>query len=111
MKNPEEQTVTNTTLQALKKGSPYARETVCTQYKDKIRFYIFSFVKSVEITDEIAQEVCAKMWEYREDIRLKTFDSFLLTLCNDLIYQKLSSIFGNVSAREELWKKIQASRY
>lgn len=110
MKNPEAQTVTIGTLQSLKEGNLYARETVCRLYKTKVRLYIFSLVKSERLTDEIIQEICSKMWEQRKDIRPESFDSYFKTLCVDLIYQKLLHHFGEKTDREKLWEKINASR-
>ncbi|UGU15840.1 hypothetical protein LS482_19440 [Sinomicrobium kalidii] len=109
MKNPEEQTVSTNTLQSLKEGDRHAYKDICRHYEAKVRCYVFSFVKSEKVTEEIVGKICTEIWNHKQQIRIGAFDAFLLSLCKDLIYETLYNAFNKTTAKEELWRTIHRS--
>ncbi len=74
--------LTDRLIDDLKKGSHKAYESIFMTYFPKVKYYINGFVKSIDIAEELTQNVFLKIWENRQSliISVKGFDSDVFTM-------------------------------
>ena len=77
--------LTDTIIEALQRGNHKAFETVFLTYFPKVKYYIKGFVKSLEIAEELTQNVFLKVWENHDSFIItskgvKGFDSYIYTI-------------------------------
>jgi|SaaInl6LU_22_DNA_1037377.scaffolds.fasta_scaffold01589_5 RNA polymerase sigma-70 factor (family 1) len=74
----------------LKKGNEKAFRVLYDRYQKKVYHYILQFVKSTDISEELAQEVFIKVWLKRKELNEnKEFASFLFVMTRNMIYDHL----------------------
>lgn len=79
-----ENQITYKLLEALQKGNHKAFETIFLKYFPKVKYYINGFVKSVDVAEELTQNVFVKVWENHDSFTItskgiKGFDSYIYT--------------------------------
>lgn len=74
--------LTDNILEGLKDGNHKAYESIFMAYFPKVKYYIKGFVKSVDIAEELTQNVFLKIWESRQSlvISVKGFESYVFTI-------------------------------
>lgn len=80
-----ENQITYKLLEALQKGNHKAFETIFLKYFPKVKYYINGFVKSVDVAEELTQNVFVKVWENHDSFTItskgiKGFDSYIYTI-------------------------------
>jgi RNA polymerase sigma-70 factor (ECF subfamily) len=71
-------------------GDEAAYKELFTRYWDQIYSTAFMFTKSPEMSEDMAQEVFARIWVQREKLKEVTrFDSFLFIIARNLIFDQL----------------------
>lgn len=73
----------------LKKGSSRAFDRLYSQYARRMFCFCLQYIKSVEETEEIVQDIFLKLWMYRNSIRNEdTISNFLFTTAKNLIINR-----------------------
>lgn len=74
--------LTDNIIENLKKGNHKAYESIFMAYFPKVKYYINGFVKSIDIAEELTQNVFLKIWENHESlvISVKGFNSYVFTI-------------------------------
>lgn len=76
--------ITLETLEALRYGNHKAFESVFIAYYDRIRIFIFGYIKSESDAEELAEELFVNLWINRETINTtKSFNSYLHTIARN----------------------------
>ncbi|WP_080903992.1 RNA polymerase sigma-70 factor [Parabacteroides sp. Marseille-P3160] len=71
-------------LNALQNGNHKAFESVFIAYYNKIRIFIFGYIKSEVDAEELTEEIFVNLWINRESIDLsKSFNSYLHTIARN----------------------------
>ncbi len=73
-KNPDE-----------KMGEKEYRRVFDAHFEDLRRFLYYKS-KNKELSEDIAQDAFVKLWEIRDEVRLKTVKTFLFTIGNNLLH-------------------------
>jgi RNA polymerase sigma-70 factor (ECF subfamily) len=69
---------------ALKEGSQKAFNQIFDRYAKRLYHFAIGYLKSVEESEEIVQEVFLKIWNNREEISLiKSFEAYLFTIAKN----------------------------
>lgn len=90
-------------LKDLALGDSRAFDEVYRNYHKEISRYIFKFVKSVEHTEDLCQEIFLKVWEKRETLAdLESFRAYLFTVSKNRILDFLRHAAVERSVREEV---------
>jgi RNA polymerase sigma-70 factor (family 1) len=77
-------------INKLKKGSHAAFEELFRRHADHIYHFALRYYFSEEEAEDIVQEVFFIIWEKKDGINLDcSFESFLFTICRNMIYNKL----------------------
>ena len=72
------------TLEALRSGDHKAFESVFIAYYDRIRVFIFGYIKSESDAEELAEDLFVALWEKRTSIDIsKSFNSYLHTIARN----------------------------
>lgn len=81
-KNVMNNQLTDRIIEDLKGGDHKAYESIFMTYFPKVKYYINGFVKSIDIAEELTQNVFLKIWENRQSliISVKGFDSYVFTI-------------------------------
>ncbi len=81
-KNVMNNQLTDRLIEELKGGDHKAYESIFMTYFPKVKYYINGFVKSIDIAEELTQNVFLKIWENRQSliISVKGFDSYVFTI-------------------------------
>ncbi len=91
-------------VQALKNGNHQAFQKIFVTYFKKIKYFIYSFIKSETDAEELAQEVFLKIWENHLNIEPdKSFDSYMFTITKNLIYNFLKHKLVEKSYQEYIY--------
>jgi len=76
--------ITLETLEALRSGNHKAFESVFIAYYDRIRVFIFGYIKSESDAEELAEDLFVNLWINRETIdTTKSFNSYLHTIARN----------------------------
>jgi len=95
-------------LQQIAKGDAGAFKTIFDTYRSRLHFYIFSFVKSNQVAEELVMDVFMKLWTGREMvIQIKNFDGFLFRVAHNKTIDFLRSVAKDPDFRELLWEEMQ----
>lgn len=77
-------------IQELKKGDESVFRVIYDRFHIKLYHYIFRYVKSTHISEELVQEVFIKIWLKRTELdEDKDFISFLFVMTRNMIYDHL----------------------
>lgn len=72
------------TIEALRSGSHKAFEIIFITYYNKIKTFIFNYIKSENDAEELAEDIFANIWFNRQSIDTsKSFESFLHTIARN----------------------------
>lgn len=72
------------TLEALQLGNHKAFEDVFLAYYNKVKVFIYGYIKSEPDAEELAEDLFVNLWVKRRDINTsKSFDSFLHTMARN----------------------------
>lgn len=72
------------TLEALKQGDHKAFEMVFITYYNKIKVFIYGYIKSESDAEELTEDLFVDLWENRENINTsKSFNSYLHTIARN----------------------------
>lgn len=97
----------NIFFKKLKSGNINAFETVFNLYKLPIYQFVLSHTKTIEVSEEITQEVFVRLWENRKKIDPeKNLKSYIYTIAKNLTLSYLREVTKEHSLKEELWNKI-----
>ncbi|WP_161597131.1 RNA polymerase sigma factor [Dyadobacter flavalbus] len=78
-------------MSLLIEGNRPAFRQLYLDYYRKIFAYAFKFTKSVELSQDITQEVFLKVWEKRENLRnIKYFKAYLYAVCKNITLNVLT---------------------
>jgi len=95
-------------LQQIAKGDAGAFKTIFDTYRSRLHYYIFSFVKSNQVAEELVMDVFMKLWTGREMvIQIKNFDGFLFRVAHNKTIDFLRSVAKDPDFRELLWEEMQ----
>lgn len=77
--------LTNTVIESLQGGSHQAFETIFLKYFPKVKYYINGYVKSIDVAEELTQNIFLKIWENHDSLVITTkgersFDSYIYTI-------------------------------
>ncbi|MGS2761873.1 RNA polymerase sigma factor [Sinomicrobium sp. M5D2P9] len=107
MKNPKIHIIDDTLLKGFSQGNRAAFQTIFELMEKRLHGFVFSYTKSEYIAEEIVQEVFIKIWERREEIKLKgSFSSLLYTMAKNLTLNYLRNASQRAVIRDELWRNI-----
>lgn len=88
-------------LNSLKKGDHKAFEKIFIAYYDRIRIFIFGYIKSEADAEEIAEDLFVNLWLNRESIdTTKSFNSYLHTVARNASLNFLKHKFVRDSHQE-----------
>jgi len=77
-------------IDELRRGSHQAFQDIFIAYFRNVRFFIYSFIKSENDAEELAQDVFMKIWENHQSIDTnKSFDSYLYTIARNSVFNFL----------------------
>lgn len=97
-------------LEQISKGNEPAFEILFSKYYDRLYSYIFDFIKSRQITEEIVMDVFLKIWTGRDIIpQITKFDSFLFRVGHNKAVDFLRSVAKDPKFQDLLWDQIQFS--
>ncbi|WP_171036472.1 RNA polymerase sigma factor [Dyadobacter sediminis] len=78
-------------LSLLIEGNRPAFKQLYLDYYRKIFAYALKFTKSIELSEDITQEVFLKVWEKRENLRnIKYFKAYLYAICKNITLNVLT---------------------
>lgn len=93
--------ISESTIVALRDGGHKAFEDIFTAYFDKIRLFIFGYIKSEVDAEELAADLFVNLWIHRESIDVtKSFDSYLHTIARNAALNFLKHKFVRESYRD-----------
>jgi RNA polymerase sigma-70 factor (ECF subfamily) len=76
--------ITEQTTEALRDGSHRAFEEIFLTYFDKIKHFIFGYIKSEADAEELAQDIFVNLWINRHTIDVsKSFSSYMHTIARN----------------------------
>ena len=111
MKKPTIHTIDDTLLKPFSKGDRTAFQTIFELMEKRLYGFVFSYTKSEYIAEEIVQEVFIRIWEKREEIKLKgSFSSLLYTMAKNLTLNYLRNASQRAVIRDELWRNVSELR-
>ncbi len=91
-------------LTELKDGSERAFNKLYTLYAKALYKKIRNIVKDDAIAEELLQDLFFKIWQKRETINTEqSFNSFLFTVANNLVYDYLRKVANNKKLTETLF--------
>lgn len=99
-------------MESLKKGDHEAFETIFLAYFPKVKYYINGFVKSVDVAEDLTQNVFLKIWENHEAFiittkGLKGLDSYVYTIA----YRQTIDYIRSKQIRESFYNDEQLDVY
>lgn len=84
------------TLEALRSGDHKAFESVFIAYYDKVKFFIFGYLKSESDAEELTEDLFVDLWESRASIKAtKSFDAYLHTISRNSAFNLLKHKYLN----------------
>ena len=95
-------------LEQVSDGNEKAFSALFRRYYEQLYHYIYGFIKSKEVTEELVMDVFLKIWLGRELIpQIEKFDAFLFRVAHNKSIDFLRSIARDPKLQELLWDKIQ----
>ena len=89
-------------------GNEKAFRTLFGGYYARLFNYIFSFIKSRQITEELVMDVFLKIWMGRDIIpQIEKFDAFLFRVAHNKSIDFLRSVARDPKFQDLLWDQIQ----
>lgn len=89
-------------------GNEKAFRTLFGDYYERLFNYIFSFIKSRQITEELVMDVFLKIWMGRDIIpQIEKFDAFLFRVAHNKSIDFLRSVARDPKFQDLLWDQIQ----
>jgi RNA polymerase sigma-70 factor (ECF subfamily) len=97
--------ISEDTIIALKDGSHKAFENIFTTCFDKIKLFIFSYIKSEVDAEELAEDIFVNLWINHESIDVtKSFNSYLHTIARNTALNFLKHKFVRESHGNTIWQ-------
>lgn len=97
-------------IKELKSGSVTAYRRLYEQWVSKLYHFVFHYVKSEAVTDDIVQETFLRIWTGRERLDpLCSFKSYLFTISYHLLLKELRRQLNHPSMEEYLKYQNEAS--
>ena len=95
-------------LTEISDGNEKAFRTLFSGYYKQLFNYIFSFIKSRQIAEELVMDVFLKIWLGREIIpQIEKFDAFLFRVAHNKSIDFLRSAARDPKFQDLLWDQIQ----
>ncbi|MEO5593289.1 MAG: RNA polymerase sigma-70 factor [Chitinophagaceae bacterium] len=95
-------------LQQVAKGDAKAFRIIFDTYRTKLYTYIFGFVKSGQVAEELVMDVFMKLWTGKElVVQIENFDAFLFRVAHNKTIDFLRSVAKNPDFQELLWDEMQ----
>lgn len=99
-------------MESLKKGNHEAFESIFLAYFPKVKYYINGFVKSVDVAEDLTQNVFLKIWENHTSFTvtakgLKGLDSYVYTIA----YRQTIDYIRSKQIRESFYNDEQLDVY
>ncbi len=95
-------------LQQIAAGNEKAFQTLFNHYNTKLHHYVFGFVKSSQIAEELVMDVFLKLWLGRDLlVQIKNFDGFLFRVAHNKIIDFLRFSAKDLKLKDLLWNEIQ----
>lgn len=95
-------------LLQISSGSEKAFKELFLKYYDPLYNYIFSFIKTRQISEEIVMDVFLKIWNGRDIIhQIEKFDAFLFRVAHNKSIDFLRTVARDPKFQELLWEQIQ----
>ena len=97
-------------LQLLAEGNEKAFKTLFDTYRNRLFYYISSFIKSEQVAEELVMDVFMKIWTGRElAAQINNFDAFLFRIAHNKSIDFLRSAAKDSRLKELLWEEIQVA--
>ena len=95
-------------LRQIAKGDAKAFKAIFDTYRSRLYYYIFGFVKSGQVAEELVMDVFMRLWTGREMIaQIENFDGFLFRVAHNKTIDFLRSVAKDPNFRELLWEEMQ----
>ena len=95
-------------LSQISEGNEKAFRELFLKYYTQLFNYIFSFIKSRQISEELAMDVFLKIWMGRAIIsQVEKFDAFLFRVAHNKSIDFLRSVARDPKFQDLLWEQIQ----
>jgi RNA polymerase sigma-70 factor (family 1) len=92
----------------ISEGNEKAFSTLFSVYYEQLFNYIYGFIKSRQITEELVMDVFLKIWQGRDIIpEIVKFDAFLFRVAHNKSIDFLRSVAKDPKFEVLLWDKIQ----
>ena len=97
-------------LAQIAEGDEKAFRTLFSDYYEQLFHYIFGFIKSRQIAEELVMDVFLKIWLGRDIIsQIEKFDAFLFRVAHNKSIDFLRSAARDPKFQDLLWDQIQLS--
>lgn len=95
-------------LMQISEGNEKAFRTLFSDYYEQLYHYIFRFIKSKQVAEELVMDVFLKIWLGRELIpQIEKFDAFLFRVAHNKSIDFLRSVARDPKFQDLLWENIQ----
>lgn len=95
-------------LVQVSKGDQKAFGRLFSIYYEQLFNYMYGFIKSRQLTEELAMDVFLKIWLGRDIIpQIEKFDAFLFRMAHNKSIDFLRSVARDPKFQELLWNQIQ----
>lgn len=89
-------------------GDEKAFKDLFARYYEQLYHYIFGFIKSKQVTEELVMDVFLKIWLGRDLItQIEKFDAFLFRVAHNKSIDFLRSVARDPKFKDLLWENIQ----
>ncbi|WP_236980352.1 RNA polymerase sigma factor [Membranihabitans maritimus] len=79
-------------------------------YRVRIYHFIYKFVKSRSLADDLTQDVMLKIWIYRDKIAdLEEIDSYIMRMSKNHVLDHFKKLAKEKVYQEEIWGRMQKS--
>lgn len=90
-------------IQLICAGNAKAFEEIYYRYKKSVFGFIIKYVRSVDIAEDLTQEIFIKIWEQKEKLKdIRSFRSYLFTLSKNHTLNGLKKIANSENAVNHL---------
>ncbi len=106
--NEQELHIERLLLQQIATGNEKAFQTLFNNYNSRLYHYVFSFVKSSQVAEELVMDVFLKLWLGRDLLlQIKSFNGFLFRVAHNKIIDFLRFSAKDPKLKELLWDEVQ----
>jgi RNA polymerase sigma-70 factor (family 1) len=89
-------------------GDEKAFKDLFARYYEQLYHYIFGFIKSKQVAEELVMDVFLKIWLGRDLItQIEKFDAFLFRVAHNKSIDFLRSVARDPKFKDLLWENIQ----